>query len=74
MAHTIEYINTETPETVQKALNDCQAYLGSAYDEVCKLLADDNQTATAHQVRISLMMLGIQGYPATALMDTFWKK
>ena len=74
MSHTIEYVNTDSPETVQKALEDCKNYLGeAAYADVCKLLAD-NQTATAHQVRVCLMMLGIQGYPATALMATFWKK
>jgi len=74
MGHTINYVNTDSPETVQKALDDCKQWLGSEYDTVCKLLADDKCGSSEHLVRVSLMMLGIQGYPATALMNTFWKK
>lgn len=75
MGHTINYVNTDTPETVQKALDDCKAYLGHAnYANLCQLLADAPQNATEQDVRFSLMMLGLQGYPVTAMMDTFWRK
>ena len=74
MAHYIEYSDLESPETVQKALDDCMDWLGKAqYEKVCAILAADKGQSPRHHVRLGLMMQGIQGYPAEALMKTFWE-
>jgi hypothetical protein len=75
MSYEIEYSDLESPSTIKKAVNDCKQWLGVAqFKKVCKILADDQGQSPAQHVRIGLMMQGIQGYPAKAMMDTFWKK
>ena len=74
MSYEIKYENLDSPETIQKALDDCKQWLGNAqFKKVCKILQADNGQSSANLVRIGLMMQGIQGYPAKAMMDTYWK-
>lgn len=75
MSYEIKYENLDSPETIQKALDDCKQWLGNAqFKKVCEILQADNGQSSANLVRIGLMMQGIQGYPAKAMMDTYWKK
>jgi hypothetical protein len=73
MSYEIQYSNTASAETIKKALKDCKDWLGNAqYKKVCNILkADQGQTPT-HLIRVGLMMQGIQGYPAQAMIDTYW--
>jgi len=75
MSYEITYSDLESPETIQKALDDCKQWLGNAqFKKVCKILKGDAGQSPEHIVRLGLAMQGIQGYPAKAMMDTFWKK
>ena len=73
MSYEIEYSNTESAETAKKALNDCKDWLGKArYKKVCDILKADHGQTPTHLIRVGLMMQGIQGYPAQAMIDTYW--
>ena len=73
MSYEIQYSNTESAETVKKALNDCKDWLGKAqYKKVCDILKADHGQTSPNLIRIGLMMQGIQGYPAQAMIDTYW--
>jgi len=73
MSYEIEYSDLVSPETIQKALDDCKNWLGKdQYKKVCKILQADNGQTPRHLVRLGLMMQGIQGYPAEAMIDTYW--
>jgi len=73
MSYEIEYSNTASAETAKKALDDCKDWLGKArYKKVCDILKTDHGQTTPSLIRIGLMMQGIQGYPAQAMIDTYW--
>ena len=73
MSYEIEYSNTASAETVKKALDDCKDWLGKArYKKVCDILKTDHGQTPPNLIRIGLMMQGIQGYPAQAMIDTYW--
>ena len=73
MSYEIQYSNTESEETIKKALKDCKDWLGKArYKKVCDILKADHGQTPTHLIRVGLMMQGIQGYPAQAMIDTYW--
>jgi len=75
MRYTIQYSDLASQETAKKALADCKQWLGSAqFKNVCAILMADNGRTSASLVRFGLMMQGIEGYPATVLMDTYWTR
>jgi hypothetical protein len=75
MRYTVQYSDLASQETVSKALADCKKWLGSAqFKNVCKILQADNGRTPTSLVRFGLMMQGIEGYPATVLMDTYWTR
>jgi len=75
MRYTVQYSDLASQETANKALADCKKWLGSArFKNVCKILQADNGRTSASLVRFGLMMQGIEGYPATVLMDTYWTR
>jgi hypothetical protein len=74
MRYTIEYDDTSSPETVQKALNDCRQWLGTKqFNKVVRLLKEDQQQSSRYMVTIGLSFQGIEGYPAEVMIDTYWK-
>ena len=75
MSYEIAYDDIESSETIQKALDDCKQWLCNAqFKKVCKILKEDAGRSPEHLVRLGLAMQGIQGYPATAMMNRFWAK
>jgi len=73
MSYEIQYSNIESEETIKKALKDCKQWLGNAqYKKVCDILKTDHGQTPRSLIRIGLMMQGIQGYPAQAMIDTYW--
>lgn len=75
MRYTVQYSDLASQETVNKALADCKKWLGNAqFKNVCKILQADNGRTSASLVRFGLSLQGIEGYPATALMDTYWTR
>ena len=73
MSYEIEYSNIKSPDTIKKALGDCKDWLGKArYKKVCDILKADHGQTPPNLIRVGLMMQGIQGYPAQAMIDTYW--
>ena len=73
MSYEIKYSNIKSPDTIKKALSDCKDWLGKArYKKVCDILKADHGQTPPNLIRIGLMMQGIQGYPAQAMIDTYW--
>jgi len=73
MSYEIAYADIGSAETVKKALKDCKDWLGNAqYKKVCDILKTDHGQTPPNLIRIGLMMQGIQGYPAQAMIDTYW--
>ena len=73
MSYEIQYSNIESEETIKKALKDCKQWLGNAqYKKVCDILKADHGQTSPNLIRMGLMMQGIQGYPAQAMIDTYW--
>ena len=73
MSYEIEYADIESAETKQKALSDIKDYWGAKhFKKVTKVLAEDHGRSSRQMINISLMMCGVQGYPAKVLLDTYW--
>jgi hypothetical protein len=73
MSYEIEYNDLESPETIQRALDDCKEWLGAdLYKKISMILADDKGRTSRNMIRMGLMMQGIQGYPAEAMINTYW--
>jgi len=73
MSYEIEYSNIGSEETIKVALKDCKQWLGNArYKKVCDILKTDHGQTSPSLIRMGLMMQGIQGYPAQAMIDTYW--
>jgi hypothetical protein len=73
MSYEIEYADIESAETKQKALSDIKDYWGAThFDRVTKELANDHGRSGKRAILVSLMMCGVQGYPARVLLDTYW--
>lgn len=73
MSYEIEYSDTTSPATVQKALDDCKKWLGKAqFKKVCEILQADHGQTPRDVVRFGLMLQGIQGYPAEVMINEYW--
>lgn len=75
MHYTVEYSDLGSQETVKKALADCKGWLGARrLKKLCAALTEDRGRSHPRAVRMGLAVLGIEGYPATVLMDTYWTR
>lgn len=73
MSYEIEYSDLESPETIQKALDDCKEWLGAdLYKKISMILIQDKGQTSRNMIRMGLMMQGIEGYPAKVMIDTYW--
>jgi hypothetical protein len=73
MSYEIEYNDLESPETIQRALNDCKDWLGAdQYARISMILIEDKGRTSRNLIRMGLMMQGIEGYPAKVMIDTYW--
>ena len=73
MSYEIEYTDCKSPETIQKALEDCRNWLGAdLYEKISLILIQDKGQTSRNLIRMGLMMQGIQGYPAEAMINTYW--
>ena len=75
MSSEIEYADLESAETKQKALSDIKDFWGAShFKKVTEALAEDHGRSSRRMINISLMMCGVQGYPADVLLDTYWTR
>ena len=69
MHYEIDYAN-KSPE---QAIKDCKQWLGTKqFNKVAKILQQDCGNTPRQLVRFGLMMQGIQGYPAEAMINKYW--
>ena len=74
MSYEIEYSDLTTEATKAKALKDCKEWLGTRkFILIAKALKADNGRTSKLGLRMQLAIYcGIQGYPATAMIEEFW--
>lgn len=73
MSYTVKYQQTNEAEKQAAALKDCKEWLGAKqFNKVTKILKADNGASSRHMIRLGLAMVGIQGYPAEAMIDKYW--
>ncbi len=72
---TVEYKDTHLQATKQKALADCEAYLGQDnYARITTLLRNDKTTSPTMAVQMLGMFVGLEGYPAEVMVEKFLGK
>ena len=60
-------------KTQEQAIKDCKQWLGAKqFSNVVKILQADCGNTPRRLVRFGLMMQGIQGYPAEAMINEYW--
>jgi hypothetical protein len=75
-SYEIKYDTTDEQQAKDKAIQDCKDWLGK--ENFAKLIeAFERDIASVpsprQEIRVGLMMIGIQGYPAEVLIDTYYK-
>ena len=72
MHYEREYTGTEA-DKLSRALKDCREWLGKAtFNKVAKALQQDRGRTSMNFLLIQFAMMGIQGYPAYAMINTYW--
>jgi len=72
MGYEKHYQGTEA-EKLSVALKDCKEWLGTkAFNKVAKALQQDRGRTSRSFLLIQFAMMGIQGYPAYAMINTYW--
>ena len=72
MSRTVHY-DLNSPTAAVEALKDCKSWLGNAqFKKIAKLLASDAGQSSRYRVRLGLLMVGIQGYPAEKMIEAYW--
>ena len=76
-SYTIKYDTTDEQQAKDKAIQDCKDWLGK--ENFAKLIEAFKQDIASAEpsskqaVKVGLMMIGIQGYPAEVLINTYYK-
>lgn len=74
MHYTVDYSKFPEWEAKINALKDAEDWLGKPrFRKVVKLLKNDN-TSSKRMLYLALAMLGIQGYPAQAMIEVYARK
>ena len=75
MSYEIKYDLTLPEAAEAKAIADCKEWLGGKnFKKVVNLLKEDKGRTSRKLVIFALSIQGIEGYPATVLMDTYWTR
>jgi len=73
MSYEIDYSGMPDDQKEIKAIKDCMEWLGKEqFAKVVEILIRDEGRSSRNLVRVGLMMQGIQGYPAEAMMNRYW--
>jgi hypothetical protein len=75
-SYTIKYDTTDEQKAKDKAIQDCKDWLGDkGFNALLKEFERDNAGGASpkREIEVALMMIGIQGYPAQVMIDTYSK-
>ena len=76
-SYTIKYDTADEQQAKDKAIQDCKDWLGEKrFAILIKAFEQDissTNPSSKQAVKVGLMMIGIQGYPAEVLVDTYFK-
>jgi len=76
-SYEIKYDTTDEQKAKDKAIQDCKDWLGekrfAILIEAFKQDIASEEPSSKQAVKVGLMMIGIQGYPAEVLVDTYFK-
>ena len=60
-------------KTQEQAIKDCKQWLGTKqFNKIVKILQADCGNTPRRLVQFGLMIQGIQGYPAEAMINEYW--
>lgn len=74
MGYTRNYSVIEPEKQADSAIEDVKDWMGE--EDFAKMVANlrgDHGIMPRHWAYMSLMMAGVQGYPATAMVERYWK-
>ena len=76
-SYEIKYDTSNVSEAQAKAIQDCKDWLGekrfAILIEAFKQDIASTEPSSKQAVKVGLTMIGIQGYPAEVLVDTYFK-
>lgn len=73
MAYEIQYDLSNTEEAEEKAIKDCKEWLTTKrFNQVVTALQEDQGRTSKNRIILFLGLLGIQGYPAHAMVRRYW--
>lgn len=75
-SYTIKYDFTDEQQAKDKAIQDCKDWLGEEnFAKLIEAFKKDIASVPSprQEIKVGLMMIGIQGYPAEVLIDTYYK-
>lgn len=75
-SYEIKYDTSDVSAAQAKAIKDCKDWLGEEnFAKLIKAFERDIASVPSprQEIRVGLMMIGIQGYPAEVLIDTYYK-
>jgi hypothetical protein len=75
-SYEIKYDTTDEQKAKDKAIQDCKDWLGEEnFAKLIKAFERDIASVPSprQEIKLGLMMIGIQGYPAEVLIDTYYK-
>ena len=70
----IDYGDLEGRDKRIQAIKDCKFYLGKHFGTAIKELVAVKDELTLKQVRLCLSLVGIEGYPAEAIYETYIRR
>ena len=73
MHYTVDYSGMTEEEQVKKALKDVKEWLGTEhFNKVIEALKQDAGKTSRHMLLIGMSFAGVEGFPAHAMIDTYW--
>jgi hypothetical protein len=75
MHYETEYDTTDVSAAQAKAIKDCKEWLGTKqFNKVVKILKEDEGRTSKQLVLFGLSLQGIQGYPASVMVELYHSK
>jgi hypothetical protein len=73
MGYEIDYAGMEPAAAADKAVKDVKHWLGvKRFNKIVKILQGNEGVMSRGFARFALSMVGVQGFPAEAMIDRYW--
>jgi hypothetical protein len=75
MGYTRDYSDIASEEKkADAAIADVRDWMGKDFTRMVETLRGDHGIMPKQWAYMALMMAGVQGYPATAMVERYWKE